>query len=104
MLDHSECDDRRHEADGGGDHKRLMVSGDYGTCTLRKAVPRDRPSDVDQNRQSHGRSNLLGRADETASGSLIPIGDASWRGHGHAYERKSYADARNPQGGAYARE
>ena len=68
-LDHNERDDRRHEADGGGNHKRLVVSGDNGTCTLREGHPRDRPSDVDQNRQSHGHSDLLGGADETGSDS-----------------------------------
>src|SRR2546428_13871840 len=68
-------------------------------CSMGQVPPGDRPSDVDQYRQSHGRSNLLGGADETGSGSLIPIGDASCRGHGNAYERKSYADACNQHGG-----
>src|SRR5438876_27180 len=83
----------------GGEQKRLVVSGDNGTGTLLEGHLRDRPSNVDENRQSHGHSDLLGRADETGSNSLIPIGDASRGRHRDAYEGKSYADAGNQHRG-----
>src|SRR5438876_7353990 len=98
-LDHDQRDDRRHETGGGGEQKRLVVSGDNGTGTLLEGHLRDRPSNVDENRQSHGHSDLLGRADETGSNSLIPIGDASRGRHRDAYEGKSYADAGNQHRG-----
>jgi len=75
-----------------------MVSGDNGTRTLWERHPRDRPSDVYENRQSHAHADLLGGADKTGSDPLIPIGDASCGGHGDADEGKSYADAGNQHG------